>query len=192
MTASERRSRVVLLCILAPTLAIGLLGMFVDFFPSELLLGKAAIAACLAVTLVLVAILIVAWLRSGLLPSEEDTGVPIRRRVALATVVFSFVLGLVTLLAMIKGVPWAYTSLTGNNTHMIVAMTTAHRKARRECDYRAVGPMRNFKAAKVCISKEQFQAHPNQRVMVLISGRETALGFAVNRVELRSIAGSVH
>jgi len=163
---------------------MGLIGTLVDFLPAGILMGKEMLVVSVSFSLLVSVVLIYLWFRSDLGKQVIGSGIWGWFKAGGSWAIMLPMIWFVCFMILGKGLPWAYTWISGCPARIEATLRTEHGWKRRHCDYRARGLIRNQESAVICISKEQYRAFPDQRVSAVLVGRESELGFAWGRVEL--------
>ena len=163
---------------------MGLIGALVDFLPADILMGKEMLVVSTLLSSLVAATLIYLWVHSGLGKQVIGNGALGWFKASIGWLCVLPIIWFIGFLILGKGLPWAYTRIFGHAVQVGATLRTTHSWRKRHCDYRAYGSIQNFTAMEICISKGQYLMFPDRQVSARLVGKESALGFAWNKVEL--------
>ncbi len=157
-----------------------LLGLFVDFAPSEFLQGRYLKWPFLMVGIVLTVLLRKHNRRLGRPTDIEGQGRIANVFMFLGTPVM---LGFLTWLLLAKTVPWLLTLAVGRSFEEAYVMQTYSQSSRQSCEYRLRGgPIEHAFPDYLCISESLYRRYPEQRIAVTLKGRRSVLGSQIAEI----------
>lgn len=169
-------------------LGLPILGSVVDFIPAKEFQSRFAIFAFAGIGLWGAVLLYRAMLkreRTSVWQTDLKTWLMLPFLVAL--------LGVSAWFACSKAVPWAITSVFGTSYHLKATMQTDRVHSAQLCDYRLKGgPLVGTMPSFICISPDDYRRFPDQTVEVMLEGKVTRLGFAINSASHISGVKDVH
>jgi hypothetical protein len=160
-------------------IAPAVVGYAVDFAPASLLRGGPAMAVCLVAGVVGWR-----WIRA----MAARAGRPIFGANARQTVGIFFApvfVAAIAWLILVRAVPWAWTHLFGEPFRAQVMLHTEYKSGnyrKQGCRYRVRGPIIEDGSGYLCITPDQYRAHPDQDVPATLVGRRSMLGIAIERI----------
>jgi hypothetical protein len=164
------------------TCVLALVGLLVDFVPAPGLHGSHVVMLFLVAGVVGTAGLLAHARRHVRIGALLDGGFP---RFLLILCVMPVLLGLVGWCVLMKALPWAWTRAFGDEFREVHVMQTHYTRSRRACDYRLRGgPMERSFPSYVCIPEAFYHRHPEQQVPVMLAGRRSRFGSAIEHIEV--------
>lgn len=161
-------------------LALGIVGMTVEFIPADGLHGAPAMWVFGFVGLMLTVAAMLQGIASGRLRLPGGLA---GMKAVLGILLMPALVGFMLWLVCIKALPWAYARVLGEPVDIIATMQLDHSRSRRSCDTKLRGgPMAATMPGYVCVSKRYYDAHPDRHVRVRLAGRQTLMGTAILEV----------
>lgn len=167
-------------CTTLGVIASVFLGLFVDFVPAPAFHGIHMEVLFLVVGIIETAALFAYASRKGRLSNLLEKGF---LTFLFTWLVMPFVLGSVSWLVLTKTLPWAFTRTLGTSFRQDFVMETYYARSRRACDYRLRGALMERAFPRyICIREEFYRRHPEQRVSVVLTGKQSVFGTSIQHV----------
>ena len=162
-------------------LALMAFGLFADFLPAPLLYGTHAVVAFLLLGVVETAV----WFSHASRSRAFALKVFDKGFLKFLFLCFALppMLGFGSWLVLGKCIPWGLTRMFGSEYRQQTLMQTHYTRSRRSCDYRLQGgPVERSFPGFICIREDFYRRHPEQKVVVTLVGKRSALGISVQDV----------
>ena len=162
--------------------AVGLTGVFVPFVPSKAtLIGAVPLALALAFG--------TSWANAGAAARRRGHSDPRTKRTE--TLILGVMLLLFAYYSVAMTLPFAWTTATGSPGRILAELEPVASSSRhRTCDYRLQDGITGLPGTvSVCIDGGTYRDVEGRRVLVEVSGPQTALGLRIDDHEVREVLG---
>ena len=175
------RGQVLATCTFLGGCALVLVGMCVDFVPAAPLRSVPVAVLCAWLGFAGTAWLLMHAHHHGRLGILRGRGL---LRLLFLMCAIPVMLAGVAWLVTVKALPWAWTRAFGDEFREPQVMRTHYTRSRRSCDYRLKGGLMEHGFPRhLCIREAFYHRHPEQEVVVVLSGRRSWFGHSIQRIE---------